>query len=174
MMEDWVVYHIGSGHAFFSGLFLIQLAALSAFMNRGRWFAFCRIVSACAGVILVAISSTPLPVWFYASAGAITLAWLVVDGFTKTAHRRMRLALRFATLAAGCLGIALELPYHLMPAIPPLQNAQVFLVGDSLSAGINRETETWPKLFSRSHHVAFTTCQSQAPTSRRRCSRPSK
>jgi acyl-CoA thioesterase-1 len=154
-MHNWVDYHIGSGHAFFSGIFLIGLAALSAFLKRDRWLAFCRVISACAGVILVAISSTPLPIWLYASAGAITLAWLAVENFTKTTHRHLRLTLRYATLAAGWLGVALELPFHLMPTIPALHDAQVFLVGDSLSAGINRETETWPRLFSRSHHVVL-------------------
>jgi acyl-CoA thioesterase I len=150
-----VIYHIGSGHAFFSGIFLIQLAALFAFMKRGRWLGIARIVSACAGVILVAISSTPLPIWFYAAAGTVTLTWLALEGFTKPIHRHLGLALRYITLAVGWLGIALELSYHLMPTIPRLQNPQVFLVGDSLSAGINRETETWPKLFSRSHHVVI-------------------
>jgi acyl-CoA thioesterase I len=154
-MHDWLIFHVGSGQAFFSGIFLIQLAGFSAFMKRGRWLAFGRVVSACAGMILVAISSTPLPVWFYAAAGAITLGWLGVDGFTKTARQQGGLALRFATLAVGWIGVALEAPFHLMPAIPQLQSPQVFLVGDSLSAGIDRVTETWPKVFSRSHHVVI-------------------
>ena len=58
-------------------------------------------------------------------------------------------------LAVWWLGIALEVPYHVMPTMPRLPDAKVFLIGDSLSAGINGEKETWPKLFSRSHDVVI-------------------
>jgi acyl-CoA thioesterase-1 len=156
-VNDLVVYHVGSGHAFFSGIALIQLAGLSAFLKRRRWLAICQTVSACAGVILVAVSSTPLPFWLYCVAGAVTLAWIVVEGRAQTTHRRLGLGLRYAMLAAGWLGIALEVPFHLMPAIPRVQNPQVFLVGDSLSAGIGGSAvpETWPKVLSRSHHIVL-------------------
>jgi acyl-CoA thioesterase-1 len=155
-LNAWVVYHIGSGHAFFSGIALIQLAGLCALLRRGRWMAFGRLALACAGIILVAVSSTPLLAWFYGIAGAVTLAWIAVEGLIKTKHPRLELVLRCAMLAVWWLAIALELPYHLMPALPRLPHAQVFLIGDSLSAGINGEKETWPKLFSRSHDVGLT------------------
>ncbi len=58
-------------------------------------------------------------------------------------------------LATWWLGIALELQFHLMHAIPLLQRTPVFLVGDSLSAGIGGDIETWPKRLARSHHVVF-------------------
>ncbi len=152
MAYAWLVYHVASGQAFFSGIVVIELAGLSAFLTRGRWQAICRAALACAGLILVAVSSTPLPVWFYGVAGAVTLAWIGVESSTKT-HRRLTLGLRSAVLAVWWLGIALELPFHLMPALPRMENPQVFLVGDSLSAGIGGESETWPKLLSRQHHV---------------------
>jgi acyl-CoA thioesterase I len=149
----WVVYHIASGHSFFSGIALIQLAGLLAFAKSSRLPAFSRVVLACTGTILVAVSSTPLPAWLYAIAGLITLAWTVVEGFTKTPHPRLGLGLRCAMLAVWWPGIALELPHHLMPTMPRLEHPQVFLIGDSLSSGINGEKDTWPKLFSRSYDV---------------------
>jgi len=153
MVNALVVYHIASGQAFFSGIALIQLAALSAFHTGGRWPALCRTVSAWAGLILVAVSATPLFGWFYCIAGAVTLAWIGLEGSTKTTHRRSRLALRYAVLAIWWLGIALELPFHRMPAMPGMDNPPLFVVGDSLSAGTGGESETWPKLLSRRHHV---------------------
>ena len=154
-VNAWVVYHIGSGQAFFSGIALIQLAGIIAFVRGGRWLAFCRVILACAGAILVAVSSTPLPAWFYAIAGAVTLAWVAVECLVTTTHRQLGLVLRCAMLAVWWLGIALEVPYQVMHTIPRLPDAKVFLIGDSLSAGINREKETWPKLFSRSHDVVI-------------------
>ncbi len=154
-LNAWVVYHIASGHAFFSGIALLGLAGLSAFFRGGRWLAFCRVLLTSAGALLVAVSSTPLPVWFYGIAGAVTLAWVAVECLIKPIHRRLGRMLRCAMLAVWCLGIALEVPYHVMLAVPRLPDAKVFLIGDSLSAGINGEKETWPKLFSRSHDVVF-------------------
>ncbi len=153
MVHEWVVYHIASGQAFLSGTGLIQLAELSAFVRQGRWPALCRAALACAGLILVAVSSTPLPVWFYCIAGAATLAWIGVESSVKTMRLRLRVGLRCAVLAAWWLGIALELPFHLMPNVPPMDSPPVFLVGDSLSAGMGGESVTWPKLLARRHHV---------------------
>jgi len=117
-VNAWVVYHIGSGHSFFSEITLIQLAGLSAFLRRARWLAFCRIAAAWAGATLVAVSSTPSPAWFYGIAGAVTLAWIAVDGSTTTTYRRLGLGLRYAMLSIWWLGIALELPFHLRHAMP--------------------------------------------------------
>jgi acyl-CoA thioesterase I len=155
-VNAFLVYHIGSGHAFFSGITLIQIAGFSTFSRRGRWLRFCRVALACAGAILVAVSSTPLPAWLYTIAGAVTLAWIAVEGLIETKDRRLELGLRCAMLAVWWLALAFELPYHLMHALPRLPRAQVFLMGDSLSAGINGEKETWPKLLSRSHDVVLT------------------
>jgi acyl-CoA thioesterase-1 len=152
-MVNALVYHVASGQAFFSGVALIQLAGLSAFHPGGRWPALCRTVSASAGLILIAVSATPLPAWFYLSAGPVTLAWIGVEGSTKTMFRRPRVWLRAAVLGIWWLGMAQELPFHLLPTVPPMGNPQVFVVGDSVSAGLGGEAETWPKLLSRRHHV---------------------
>jgi hypothetical protein len=109
-VNSLLVYHIGSGHAFFSGVGLIQLAGLSAFLRRGRWLAVCRMISVCAGVILVAVSSRPLPAWFYGIAGAVTLAWFALEGLIKSTHRRLNLGLRYPMPAIWWLGLELALP----------------------------------------------------------------
>ncbi len=111
--------------------------------------------SVCAGAILVAVSSTPLQTWFYGIAGAFTLAWIALECLIKSTPRRLKLGLRYAMLAIWWLGVALELPFHLMRAMPQLLHPPVFLVGDSLSAGIGGDIETWPKLLSRSHHIVI-------------------
>src|SRR5207248_7992037 len=112
-----------------------------------------RTISASAGLILVAVSATPLPAWFYFSAGPVTLAWIGVEGSTKTTCRRSRVWLRAAVLGIWWLGMAQELPFHRLPTVPRMGNPQVFVVGDSVSAGMGGEAETWPKLLSRRHHV---------------------
>jgi acyl-CoA thioesterase-1 len=50
-------------------------------------------------------------------------------------------------------GVGLELPFHLSPSLPPLGNPTVFVVGDSVSAGMGGERQTWPRLLSDRHGV---------------------
>jgi len=152
-MVNALVYHIASGQAFFSGAALIQLAALSAFYPGGRWPARSRTVSACAGLILVAVSASPLPAWFYLAAGPVTLAWTSVERSIKTTFQCTRVWLRVAVLGIWSLGTAQELPFHRAPTVLPMGDPQVFVVGDSLSAGMGGEAETWPKMLSRQHRV---------------------
>jgi acyl-CoA thioesterase-1 len=152
-MVNALVYHIASGQAFFSGAALIQLAALSAFYPGGRWPDLCRTVSACAGLILVAVSASPLPAWFYLAAGLVTLAWTSGERSIKATSRCTSVWLRVAVLGIWWLGIALELPFHRAPTVPPMGDPEVFVVGDSLSAGMGGEAESWPKLLSRQHRV---------------------
>jgi hypothetical protein len=40
-----------------------------------------------------------------------------------------------------------------MPTLPVMGNPPVYVVGDSLSAGIGGNIETWPKLLSRRNDV---------------------
>jgi acyl-CoA thioesterase-1 len=150
---DHLVYHVGSGQAFFAGAALI-LAGLALSLGKPtRWRRSLRQLGAALGAILVAISATPLAAWFYALLAGVTLAWLIAE--EKYAHARRRLGLaRLATLSAWLVAAGLEAPYHVMPAAPP-DLAEVYVIGDSVSAGMgeNRMT-TWPALLARQHDVA--------------------
>jgi acyl-CoA thioesterase I len=152
-MMNALIYHVLSGQAYFSGVALIQIAWLIALCSGGRWPAVFRAVAACAGLILIAVSATPLPTWFYLIAGPVTLFWIWLESSTRTTARRSRLWFRCAVPAMWGLGIALELPFHLLPALPVMGNPPVFVIGDSLSAGIGGKIETWPKLLSRRNGI---------------------
>jgi acyl-CoA thioesterase-1 len=152
-MTNALVYHVASGQAFFSGVVLILLAVLSAYRKGSRWRAFGRTVAACLGLTLIAISATPLPAWFYIISAAVWLAWLMVERGSSRASLRSRQALRYAVLAAWGTGAALEIPYHLTPALPRMGNPAVYVVGDSISAGMGGEAETWPRALARRHRI---------------------
>jgi hypothetical protein len=112
-----LLYHVLSGHAYFSGVAFIQIAWLIALYSGGRWPAVVRAVAACVGLILVAVSATPLPTWFYLIAGPATLVWIWLESSTRTTARRSRRWFRCAVPAMWGLGIVLELPIHLVPAL---------------------------------------------------------
>lgn len=145
-----VVYHIASGQAFFSGVALISLAVSLAFRPRNRWLAFSRTVLACLALILITVSATPLPGWFYLIAGVASLVWIGLEGSSRARWQRGKPWLRGLVLAIWWLGVALELPCHVVPLIPRLSRPKIYVVGDSLSAGMgDRSIETWPKRLER-------------------------
>ncbi|MEO6811398.1 MAG: GDSL-type esterase/lipase family protein [Isosphaeraceae bacterium] len=151
-----VVYHIASGQAFFSGAMLISLSVLLACRPRNHWFAFGRTVLACLGLILVAVSATPLPGWFYVIAGAASLIWVGLEGSSRVRWQGGKPWLRGAVLAIWWLGVALELPYHFLPVLPKLGRPNVYVVGDSLSAGVgDRTVETWPGRLERTRALTL-------------------
>ncbi|MDB5352331.1 MAG: lysophospholipase L1-like esterase [Planctomycetota bacterium] len=146
-----LIHHIASGQSFFSGVALIVLAAVARFGKARRWSAILGTISACVGLILIAVSSTPLPMGFYVVAGMISLAWLGIEGSTRATLRRPKLLLRCAVIAVWGLGAAMELPFHVSPRVPRLGHPALWIVGDSLGAGTGGEGDTWPKLLAKEH-----------------------
>ncbi|WP_435019799.1 SGNH/GDSL hydrolase family protein [Tundrisphaera sp. TA3] len=150
-MLNAFVFLIGSGQAFFLGSGLIVAAAMASFGALRRWAAFVRTIAACAGACLIAASSTPLPGWFYGLAGTATVAWLAIEGIAQVPPAARRWA-RAATVAAWLVGAAIEIPHHRMPSVPQV-GGPVAIIGDSVSAGMGGERETWPKILARTHGV---------------------
>jgi len=90
------------------------------------------------GVCLVLASSTPFPLWAYA-------VWLVlwVAPFVVPFQRARRLIFLPFLLISGVLCL-LEVPHCLTPKIPVSQDQHIYVLGDSLSAGISPSERTWP------------------------------
>lgn len=146
---NWLVYHIASGHAFFSGVALVTVAAVAStrstqFTNRltGLFFVI--------GAISIAISSTPIPYWYYGFAIAITLAWL---GSAYIENWRWWTRLSF--IAAWMLAAAIELPYHLTPSLALAPSRSMTVIGDSITAGMGTRDRSvrWPTLLANEHHL---------------------
>jgi acyl-CoA thioesterase-1 len=143
-----IVYHIVSGQAFFTGVTLVLLATLlslreSSQARRGMVF------SLVIGGLAMAVSSTPLPWWFYGVAMLVTLFWL------GTAYKkRWRKAAAEAMVGVWLLGLLLEVPYHLTPGVEPVSSRRLTVIGDSVTAGLgDTQTETWPHILAREHDV---------------------
>jgi acyl-CoA thioesterase-1 len=152
-MRDALIYHVASGQAFFTGVALITLAVLLALRPTNRWRSLGRTIAACAGLLLIASSATPLPAWFSPVVEVLTLAWIVAESSARARFRIPRPWLRGGVLAAWWMGLALELPYHRMPDVPRLDSSSLAIVGDSISAGMGGEAVTWPKLLAHERGV---------------------
>lgn len=151
---SWVIYFFGSGFAFYAGCGLI-LAALGAFSSaQRRWQRSVALIAAVTGLILVALSAAPLPYGYYAVAGVTSVAWLVVEQFKEDRCPRVRSWLRRAIAIVWLAGLVVESPYLVTPTLKVEDNPKVYIIGDSVAAGLgDGKEETWPRILARKHAI---------------------
>jgi len=146
---NWLIYHIVSGQAFFSGVGLLVVAAVASthalpLVRRATVLAFL------LGAIAVALSSTAIAYWWYGVAIVATLAWMLTyfkPFWRKSAAR----AAASVWLVAACC----EVPYHITPTLQPAAARTLTIVGDSVTAGMGDEdaAETWPAILARQQQL---------------------
>lgn len=146
---NWLVYHIASGDAYFTGVALVIIAArvsigTKPICNRISVFFFL------IGVIAIAISSTAIPYWYYVVAVVATVPW-VASRFVK----KWRRWAPFVVMAAWVIAAALEIPYHITPTLESTSPRSVTIIGDSVTAGTGGgdKSEKWPAILAQQHDV---------------------
>jgi lysophospholipase L1-like esterase len=95
--------------------------------------------------VLVLVSATPAPSWAYGGAAVLALTWLVALLIAPQAvatqwWTSLRVFVPVAMLALA----GMELPYHLSRRLPVTGRTNVFVIGDSLSAGTGDQVVPWP------------------------------
>jgi acyl-CoA thioesterase-1 len=147
---NWLVYHIVSGQAFFTGIVLLILAAVSSTCTRPI-FSRITVLSFLIGTIAVVISSTAISYWWYGIVVVVTLVW-IASRFKPDWRRRSA----YAVVAVWMIATMLELPYHITPSLDPARTRTITVIGDSVTAGVGGEetSETWPNLLARQHQIA--------------------
>ncbi len=143
-----VVLYFADGTIFFAGLAVVVVAAMLLRVSGNRMMQGASIVLGIFGIILVLISATPLPVLAY-------LLWtlVMVIGFAVLSWRE-RLA-RFRPVAAVAIFVSsaglflVEVRYHRPPEFVVPEGATVYVIGDSISAGMGTEHDPWPAVLDR-------------------------
>lgn len=138
-----VVLSFADGTTFFVGLFLVVVAEglLSRFRNRlvGPLLTVLTVV----GTILVLISATPLPVWAYAIWSIPAIGGLVLVNLSRPPRRSCAVC-GCALLAATLVLCLAEAPHHRPPRLSVADGTTVYVLGDSISAGMGTEHRCWP------------------------------
>ena len=149
----WVIYLFGSGVVFFLGAgFVLTALALFSGCRRQPWKV---LASLCVvmGLLLVGLSATPLPYWFYGIALTVTLVWVVAERHADGWLFARRTLLRGVVVAVWALAVLLELRYHLPTTLAANGHQTLYIIGDSVTAGMGGEKQTWPRLLADSHPV---------------------
>jgi acyl-CoA thioesterase-1 len=154
MLARWLIFHVASGQAFFTGAACLAVATgllVGGTLRRGRVARNCLVV---LGGALVFASATPLPGWGYVILVAATMAWRVAERLRGRVSARGCRMLRFAVAGLWIGAMLVELPYHLMPRVPRLGRPVLGVIGDSITAGMGGYTVvTWPVRLAESHGV---------------------
>lgn len=144
---NWVVYHIASGHAFFTGVALVVLAVLVSSRNKpisNRIAVWAFLI----GAVAITISSTAIPYWYYVVALVPTVAW-VISCYVKSWNRWAPTAV----VAVWLVAAALEIPYHMTPSLSPATERSIAVIGDSVTAGMGGrdKSKKWPAILADQH-----------------------
>jgi acyl-CoA thioesterase-1 len=156
-MDAWlnhVIYFIGSGAAFFSGAGLIVVGIAISRWTKRRWLTLTRNLLVLLGGVIVAVSAAPLQWWVYGMLAVLTTGWLIVE-YLRPAWCNTRLsAARVGLVAAWLVVVGFEAAHQVTPTLQPMGSPTLFLIGDSVSAGMTEaEKETWPKLLAAKHCI---------------------
>ena len=150
-MQQLLLFLIG-GSGFWLGWAMLLLGPALGIPNRRLW----RLVAAIGillGTAIVFVSTTPLPIfanalWILALAG-----WAISECLRRPTQRARRWV-RCIAVAAGLAIGAIEARYHLRPVFPRQSHHRVYVIGDSISAGLGHSNITiWPDILRRDHAI---------------------
>lgn len=142
---NWFAFHIASGDSLYSGAALIACGLLSASCWSVRVVTALGKTLALLGACLVLLSSASALVWGGIPLVLTVLGWVWLEGRPSVA--RKRLAYCKLALVVICIGmLLLELPQRWPGRLPQVKHDKIYIVGDSISAGIDVNKPNWPGL----------------------------
>lgn len=144
-----------TGWPYFIGLALIALFTACPVLKRPLFRAFQRIL-VLLGVLLIAVSATPAPIWIQILGGLAIAAWLVTAGSRAPRTRPLRQFLRFTAPTLAAVAAAIEVPHFLLPQLPPGAHTRLVTLGDSLTADMGGGIEPWPTILARHGSLSLT------------------
>jgi acyl-CoA thioesterase-1 len=150
-----VVLQFANGNVFFLGMVMVMGAAGFCLQQNGRVIKCVMTIDWLVGILLVILSATPLPPWLYGAWLILSLAGLMV----LNRGDQPRFSPRSRWVTAGCVILPSlilvldELPRHLDPSFAVSSAQPVFVIGDSLAAGIGSKERVWPEVLAERAHL---------------------
>ena len=148
------LWFCAAGKAFFFGVELLVFAILFSAFHKKAWSNLVIYLLTTTSVFLIVLSATPLALWFYA---LWTIAVLIFLFFVAVRTPRTLKFLGYCRIVGLCfcvIALLIESPFHLNPAMPTGKFERLYIIGDSISAGIGgREEQTWPRILRRKYSV---------------------
>lgn len=138
-----IVLSFADGTTFFIGLALVLAGEVSLLRFRSRAARPVLTVLVLLGIILVVISATPLPIWAYLSWAIPAVAGLIL--LNRAASSQRSRSVVCAVLLVSTVGLCVaEVPHHRSPQLTIPDGTIVYVLGDSISAGMGTKHRCWP------------------------------
>lgn len=135
--------HFAGGTALWVGWILILAATR---LQQRRWAARKVGFASAAGLLWIALSGWP-SYGLQAALFAVVMSWLAF--LARPSWNRIELRFRHCVRAVVVLALLTELPWTLGPMRRPPPVAQLAVIGDSVTAGLNDDDLTWPRVLSQ-------------------------
>jgi acyl-CoA thioesterase-1 len=146
-----VVVQIANGNAFFIGIGMTVLAFALRLWLSGRFEVILLTALWLIGISLVILSATPLPLGYYFCWFGLCIWARLAFSKQSSPKSKVLVVVSFAIVSlAVCL---VELPFHLAKQIPVSKGQTIYVIGDSISAGIELKEKTWPSALSDLSHL---------------------
>jgi acyl-CoA thioesterase I len=148
-----LIWYVADGTSFFVGAATLLLAVIFSSLAKVKWknFIVYPLVIIAASEIL--LSASPLALWFYILWSLAIIVWLIVCG-RPSISEKTKSCVQIVVACLCCIAIAIELPYHLTPQIPKGNSKMLYVIGDSVSAGVGGVREMqWPMILGKEHNV---------------------
>ena len=142
-----IILCFADGTTFFVGLAMTLVADVLLLRFRMGPMRAVLTVLALAGVIFVVISATPLPAWAYAVWLFAATAALAA-GNLRRSSRNVRFVLAGLAAAATAAFALAEFPHRRLPQIEVPRGTTIYVIGDSISAGVGTKEKLWPAVLA--------------------------
>lgn len=143
-----IILSVIDGRIFFIGLALVLIGELPLIRFRNKIVKSALTTVAMLGVILVVVSAVPLPLWAYSIWMTLTMTASVALCRTATPAKTRSFigALLFLATAAFAMAEGLN---QRTPRISVDDGTTIYVIGDSISAGIGEDIPVWPTLLEK-------------------------
>jgi acyl-CoA thioesterase-1 len=139
-----VVVQIANGNAFFIGMGMTVVAFALHLGVKDRRGVVCLTIGWLFGISLVVLSTAPISYWLYVIWFALCIATRVVS--TARISAKIKLLITVAFAVVSLIACMVELSFHFARTIPVSRKEMVYIIGDSISAGIEEKEKTWPNV----------------------------
>lgn len=139
ILFDSILWFCASGKSFFLGIFLLVIIVSMPTGDKKKWKLYILHLLRICALLLILLSSTPMHPLLYV-AGFILLVASCIKG-----KRQVLFKVLFVLFTL--LITILEIPFHISPKIITDDIDSIYVIGDSVSAGMGSKSEkTWSDL----------------------------
>ncbi|MGA2241914.1 MAG: GDSL-type esterase/lipase family protein [Verrucomicrobiota bacterium] len=140
-----IVIQLANGNAFFIGIGMTVIAFALYLWLSSRISVILLTITWLVGISLFLLSAAPMSLWLYGLWFGLCIAARIAFNIHTSFKFKISIVVAFAIFSLlVCLA---ELPFHFAKTISVSKNQTIFVLGDSISAGIGKE-RAWPDVLS--------------------------